>query len=221
MRALSQGDLYERLGSRTIKYLLSEYEIRLRRKVDVPLAVATQEKILSSDYEVEHIWAQHPSYEMGTDEESEHQQNVHRLGNLTIASQSWNKSMGNKTFQEKQCQPGRYAQLLKFQFAGTEGASQASLLGCRRDQRSGGRYSGICATKVVHIVPPSAPFPIYPIRTEIGQVDLLDNPPACLCHRAGLQSLGGPGRGERDSARSPPQVSGHPNGSSTNICGRR
>ena len=105
-RSLGWGDLYERLSSRTIRYLLSEYEIRLRKKGDVPLAVATQEKILSSDYEVEHIWAQHPSYEMGAEEAAEHRQNVHRLGNLTIASQSWNKSMGNRTFQEKRWQPG-------------------------------------------------------------------------------------------------------------------
>ena len=104
-RALGQGDLYERLGSRTIRYLLSEYEIHLRRKVDVPLAVATQEKILSSEYQVEHIWAQHPSLEMGDEESAAHRQNVHRLGNLTVASQSWNKSMGNKIFQEKRWQP--------------------------------------------------------------------------------------------------------------------
>ena len=106
MWALGQGNLYDRLSSRTIRYLLSEYEIHLRTKVDVPLAVATQEKILSSEYEVEHVWAQHPSYEMGAKEQMEHQQHVHRLGNLTIASQSWNKSMGNKTFQEKRWQPG-------------------------------------------------------------------------------------------------------------------
>ena len=86
--------------------MLSEYEIHLRTKVDVPLAVSTQEKILSSDYEVEHVWVQKPSYKMGAEEETDHQQNVHRLGNLTIASQSWNKSMGNKTFQEKRWQPG-------------------------------------------------------------------------------------------------------------------
>ena len=104
-RSLSWGDFYERLGSRTIKYLLSEYEIHLRTKVDVPLAVSTQEKILSSDYEVEHIWAQNPSYKMDAEEAAGHRQNVHRLGNLTIASQSWNKSMGNKVFQEKQRQP--------------------------------------------------------------------------------------------------------------------
>ncbi len=105
-RSLGWIDLYERLSSRTIRYLLSEYEIRLRKKVDVPLAVATQEKILSSDYEVEHIWAQHPSCEMDAEEAAEHRQNVHRLGNLTIASQSWNKSMGNRTFHDKRWQPG-------------------------------------------------------------------------------------------------------------------
>ena len=104
-RSLGLSDFYQLLTSRTIKYLLSEYEIHLRRRVDVPLAVASQENILSSDYEVEHIWAQSPSYEMGVEEESQYQQNVHRLGNLTIASQSWNKSMGNKTFPEKQRQP--------------------------------------------------------------------------------------------------------------------
>lgn len=104
-RALGWNDFYESKSSRTIKFLLSEYEIHLRRRSDVPLAVSTQESILSSEYEVEHIWAQHPSCAMDTEEEAEHQQNVHRLGNLTIAHQSWNKSMGNRTFQDKQFQP--------------------------------------------------------------------------------------------------------------------
>ena len=122
-RALGQGDLFERLSSRTIRYLLSEYEIHHRLKVDVPLAVATQEKILSSEYEVEHIWAQHPSYEMGAEEAAEHRQNVHRLGNLTIAAQAWNKSMGNKTFQEKRWQPEEMPSYSKLQLASTEGAS--------------------------------------------------------------------------------------------------
>ena len=102
--ALGWNNFYKN-GSRTVKFLLSEYEIHLRRKADVPLAISTQEAILSSKYEVEHIWAQHPSCEMDTEEEIEHQQNVHRLGNLTIAHQSWNKSMGNRTFQDKQFQP--------------------------------------------------------------------------------------------------------------------
>ena len=105
-RSLAWEDLYNRLSSRTIKYLLSEYEVELRTtKGDVPLARSTQEKILSSNYEVEHIWAQHPADEISEDETLEHQRNVHRLGNLTIASESWNKSMGNKPFEEKRWQP--------------------------------------------------------------------------------------------------------------------
>ena len=103
--ALGWSDFYEYRSSRAIKYLLSEYELHLRRETDVPLAVSTQEDILSDAYEVEHIWAQHPSYEMEAEEESEHQKNVHRLGNLTIIHNSWNKSMSNATFQEKQFQP--------------------------------------------------------------------------------------------------------------------
>ena len=105
VRSLGWSNFYESKSSRTIKYLLSEYEIHLRRKADVPLAASTQEEILSSEYEVEHIWAQRPSCEMGTEEKSEHQQNVHRLGNLTIAHHSWNKSMGNRMFRDKQFQP--------------------------------------------------------------------------------------------------------------------
>ena len=104
-RALGWNDFYKLKESRDIRYLLSEYEIHLRTKADVPLTVSLQEKILSPEYEVEHIWAQHPSCKMGTEEEFEHQQNVHRLGNLTIISQSWNRSIGNMTFQEKQLQP--------------------------------------------------------------------------------------------------------------------
>ena len=105
-RSLRWEDLYNRLSSRSIKYLLSEYEIHLRKKGDVPLALSTQERILSSEYEVEHIWAQTPAAEMTENHALEHQQNVHRLGNLTIASKSWNTSMGNKSFEEKSHQAG-------------------------------------------------------------------------------------------------------------------
>ena len=105
LRSFDWDDFYTRFSSRDIKYLLTEYETHLRRRSDLPLALSTREKILSSDYEVEHIWAQSPSSEMSEDEEVAHSQNVHRLGNLTIASESWNKSMGNKPFQKKRWLP--------------------------------------------------------------------------------------------------------------------
>ena len=93
------------LGSRNIKYLLTQYEIHLRENGDVPLTLATQEKMLTSEYDVEHILPQHP--ESGLPEENgEHDRNVHRLGNLAIALKSWNISMGNRPFKEKKYQPG-------------------------------------------------------------------------------------------------------------------
>ena len=105
-RSLKSVDAYNELGSRTLRYLLSEYEIHLRKQGDVPLAFSTQEQILTSDYEVEHIWAQNPSEELSEAEALEREDNLQRLGNLTIASKSWNRSMGNKPFEEKRWQPG-------------------------------------------------------------------------------------------------------------------
>lgn len=85
-----------------IKYLLSEYEIYLRDESREPLTLP-QKEVLSSEYQVEHIWAQNPSDEPEYDDDTRllHEQNVHRLGNLTITSKSWNSSMGNKPFEEK------------------------------------------------------------------------------------------------------------------------
>ena len=104
-RALTQNDLYNALSSRTIKYLLLEYENYLRENADIRLALATQEQILTSDYEVEHIWPQNPTFDIPEEGQFEYAENKHRLGNLTIASKPWNISMGNKPFTEKKCQP--------------------------------------------------------------------------------------------------------------------
>ena len=157
-RALGQDDLFERLYSSDMKFLLSEYEIHLRAKGDVPLAVATQQEILTAEYEVEHIWPQNPSYAMDVEEESEHQQNVHRLGNLTIASKSWNASMGEQDVPGETVAAWRAAKLLKLHFAGTEGAGQPSLLGHRSDQRPGSQDSGLRDAKVVRVALPLRAF---------------------------------------------------------------
>ena len=105
-QSLRRQGFYRGLGSRSIKYLLTQYEIHLREKGDVPLALATQEGILTSDYEVEHIWAQQPAQKLSEIEETQRKECVHKLGNLTIASKPWNISMGNKPFEEKKFQPG-------------------------------------------------------------------------------------------------------------------
>ena len=105
-RSLKTEDAYNDLGSRTLRYLLSEYEIYLRKQSDMPLAFSSQEQILTSEYGVEHIWAQNPSEEIPDEMALQRQENLERLGNLTIASKSWNSSMGNKSFKEKRWQPG-------------------------------------------------------------------------------------------------------------------
>ena len=86
---LRTEDFYHRMSSHDKKYLLTEYEIHLGKiaKENLPLA---QAEILSSGnkWQVEHIWPQNPS---DWDEYSEakklsHEQNVHRLGNLTVTA---------------------------------------------------------------------------------------------------------------------------------------
>ena len=98
---LRSEDFYKNLSARDIKYLFSEYESHLREESREPLSLA-QEEILSPEYQVEHIWAQDTS-RLGLSDKMKvrHEQNVHRLGNLTLASKSWNASMGNSPFREK------------------------------------------------------------------------------------------------------------------------
>ena len=88
-------------SSRDKKYLLSEYEIHLREKSgDLSLTRETQEEILSLQrWQVEHIWPQTPADELSENMATEHEQNVHKLGNLTITA--WNASLGNKLFKKK------------------------------------------------------------------------------------------------------------------------
>ncbi len=100
-RDLRSENLYSRHSSRDMKYLLSEYEIHIRQSSGEPLHLA-QEEILSTEYQVEHIWPQSASnLGLNRDGLEAHARNADRLGNLTIASKSWNISMGNKPFEEK------------------------------------------------------------------------------------------------------------------------
>jgi hypothetical protein len=99
--ALEREQFYEMVAPRDIKYLLFEYDKFLREKVKEPLELKLAQ-ILSRTYEIEHIWAQNTSIlTLGEKELEQHSKVVHRLGNLTLASGSWNKSMGNKPFSVK------------------------------------------------------------------------------------------------------------------------
>jgi hypothetical protein len=60
------------------------------------------EKMLSTSFEVEHILARNvPEEEIPVDLREEFDENVHRIGNLTVASEYWNKNYGNLPFEEK------------------------------------------------------------------------------------------------------------------------
>ena len=84
-RELSGNHCYPYLRTGTIKYLLAQYEMKRRKDERQELKVNLAE-ILSAKYETEHILPQHPAWELDEEEKATHQEIVHRLGNLTIAS---------------------------------------------------------------------------------------------------------------------------------------
>ena len=98
-RHLSAPHCYTDLGTEQIKYLLAEYEMKLRTDAGEPLSLDLAQ-ILSSEYETEHVLPQRPSG-LGEDEAAAHEEIVHRLGNLTLASKEWNRKMSNRSFDEK------------------------------------------------------------------------------------------------------------------------
>ena len=98
--SLAAPHRYAHLGTHTIKYLLAQYENKLRENAGEKMRVSLAE-ILSSEFETEHILPQHPAGDQDEAEKAAHEAIVHRLGNLTIASKEWNQSMGNRPFEEK------------------------------------------------------------------------------------------------------------------------
>jgi uncharacterized protein with ParB-like and HNH nuclease domain len=100
-RNLRDPEFYDTMSSRDTRYLLYHYG----QSLDIDMGENVQrdlEQILSSDFEVEHILAQ----ELNEDHipesiREEFSDNVHRLGNLTIASGYWNKAYGNLPFSKK------------------------------------------------------------------------------------------------------------------------
>jgi hypothetical protein len=100
-QCLKDRDFAKKIWSGDVRCLFFEYEMHLREKAKEPLDLKLSQ-ILSEEYEVEHIWAQDPSNLGLTEEEKkEHEECKHKLGNLTLASASWNASMGNKPFADK------------------------------------------------------------------------------------------------------------------------
>jgi len=92
----------KRTSRRDIRYMMFQYEETLGTIAKEPLEHSL-ENILSEDFSIEHIWAQNPN-ELGLSEdalENVWPKYVERIGNLTIAANPWNSSMGNKPFVKK------------------------------------------------------------------------------------------------------------------------
>jgi len=100
-RDLKVENFYDRVASRDMKYLFFEYENFLREQSRERLAIRS-EGILTPNFEIEHIWASDPSkLNLSENLEGIHEQCKDKLGNLTIASKSWNSRWGNNSFDTK------------------------------------------------------------------------------------------------------------------------
>ncbi|WP_336365232.1 DUF262 domain-containing protein [Halalkalicoccus salilacus] len=105
-RSLSATDLYSRTSSQDLRYLFYFYNEHradeMRERGGLTLTEA-----MSNEYTVEHIWPQNPGTLPIEDAgkypspEARYEANVHRLGNLTLASRSWNSKWGNAEFETK------------------------------------------------------------------------------------------------------------------------
>lgn len=98
---LRAEDFEDETAHRDIKYLFFEYETFLRAVKKEPLEIDV-DKWISNKFEIEHIWAD--KAKVPSSLKKVHEKCKGKLGNLTVASKSWNASWGNKDFVKKRPQ---------------------------------------------------------------------------------------------------------------------
>ncbi len=105
-RSLSASDLYSKASSQDLRYLFYFYNEHRADEMGERGGPALSEA-MSNEYTVEHIWAQNPD-DLPLEDAGEHpspearyEANIHRLGNLTLASRPWNSKWGNAEFETK------------------------------------------------------------------------------------------------------------------------
>ena len=113
-RTLHANNTRERMSSKDLRYLLYVYSVERSGGEGEPLDIDL-DQILGNEYTVEHIWPQspgdkdepvkdrYPLTDLGeyASIKERYEDNVHRLGNLTIASRSWNSKWGNRDYETK------------------------------------------------------------------------------------------------------------------------
>lgn len=106
--SLSASNLYSNsmISSQDIRYLFYFYN-KHRATVEGERGGPTLDEAMSKEYTVEHIWPQTPEELPIKDAgeypsaEARYEANIHRLGNLTLASRPWNSKWGNSEFAVK------------------------------------------------------------------------------------------------------------------------
>lgn len=105
-RSLSASDLYSKASSQDLRYLFYFYNEHRAEEMG-ERGGPTLSEAMSNEYTVEHIWAQSPD-ELPLEDsgdypspEARYEANIHRLGNLTLASRPWNSKWGNADFEMK------------------------------------------------------------------------------------------------------------------------
>ncbi len=105
-RSLSASDLYSKASSQDLRYLFYFYN-KHRAEEEGERGGPTLSEAMSNEYTVEHIWAKNPD-ELPLEDpgdypspEARYDANIHRLGNLTLASRPWNSTWGNAKFEVK------------------------------------------------------------------------------------------------------------------------
>jgi hypothetical protein len=101
---LRATNFYARVDTKDQKYLLYEYEEFLKKQAKETIP-SSLKYILSADVQIEHIWSQ-SSAKLNLDEDQRkiHEKYKDKLGNLTLATQSWNASWGNSPFKIKKAE---------------------------------------------------------------------------------------------------------------------
>jgi len=100
-RKLRDPDFYESNTSRDAKYLFYRYGQQIDSDAGEEV-LKDLSHILSSEFQVEHVLARKlPEEAIPESVAEDFDDNVHRIGNLTIASRYWNSSYGNLPFAEK------------------------------------------------------------------------------------------------------------------------
>lgn len=105
-RVLTSSDLYTNVSSQDLRYLFYFYN-KHRAAEEGETGSISLTEAMDEQYTIEHIWPQSPPKvpisEEGEYASTEERYNavIHCLGNLTLASKSWNSTWGNKDFETK------------------------------------------------------------------------------------------------------------------------